>query len=107
MPKGQLSVEQRLRQVNSRLKTTNAKLRVRVAELEAVVADQQAQIDTFKIQIAELQTMVFGKRRQPPTGASGGNIAPPTPKPPRTRDSYRRPSPPASAVTATEQCPVA
>lgn len=105
MPKGQLSVEQRLRQQNSRLKTSNAKLKMKVAELEATVAFQQTQIDTFKIQIAELQTMVFGKRRQPPSGGPSSD-KPSAPKPPRTKSSYRRPLPTASDITATANCSV-
>jgi len=103
MSKGQLTTEQRLRQNVSRLKTTNARLRGRVAELEATVASQQAQIDTLRIQLAELQTMVFGKSRRPPTGTGGVPSKPTTKsKPPRTPDSYRRPTPPDSAVTTTE-----
>jgi len=103
MPKGQLTKEQRLTQNVARLKTINAKLRVKVAELEATVASQQARLDTQAIQIAELQTMVFGKRRQPPTGTSQppGN-KPDTPPAPRTASSYRRPIPPDSSVTRTE-----
>lgn len=95
--KGQLSTEQRLRQNVARLKTTNARLRQRVAELEGVVATQQKQLETQAIQIAELQTMVFGKKKKPPMG--GTPIAPVIPKLPRTKDSYHRPIPPASAVT--------
>lgn len=107
MPKGQLTTEQRLKQNVARLKTTNAKLRVREIEREAVVAELRAQIDTLKIQMAELQTMVFGKNRRPPTGTSGpeSNV-PAAPKPPRTKNSYRRPLPPANAITSTTQCPV-
>src|SRR5476651_1090486 len=107
MPKGQLTTEQRLKQNVARLKTTNAKLRARETEREAVVVELRAQIDTLKIQMAELQTMVFGKNRHPPTGSSGpGPSVPPAPKPPRTKNSYRRPVPPASAITTTTQCPV-
>src|SRR5450756_1276156 len=71
----------------------------RIAELEVVVADQGQQLDTFKIQIAELQTMVFGKKRKPPTGnaTATGHDLPAAPKPPRTKDSYRRPLPTTTA----------
>lgn len=81
----------------------------RIAELEVVVADQGQQLDTFKIQIAELQTMVFGKKRKPPTGnaTATGHDLPAAPKPPRTKDSYRRPLPTTTAITTTEPCPVA
>lgn len=81
----------------------------RITELVAIVASQQLQIDTLRIQLAELQAMVFGKKRRPPTGTAG--TPPPSPafvpKPPRTQGSYRRPLPPASAITATQAVPVA
>ncbi len=78
-----------------------------VAAHEATIARQQQQLDTQAIQIAELQTMVFGKKRQPPMGTSGsGKDLPPTPKPQRTKDSYRRPLPSVGTITATEHCPV-
>lgn len=51
------------------------------AELEQMVA-------TLQIQMAELQTMVFGKKCKPPTGT----VVPVTPvSAPRTKVSYRRP----------------
>lgn len=40
----------------------------RILELETIVAEQQAVIATLQIQIAELQAMVFGKKKRPPTG---------------------------------------
>jgi transposase len=67
-------------------------------ELKQLVATQA-------IQIAELQTMVFGKKKKPPTGTA----VPALPNPvalPRTKHSYRRPLPPASAITTTEVIPV-
>ena len=109
----EIVVKQRLQQLrNLKRLHQEARLReaakdVRIAELEVVVASQQARLDTQAIQIAELQTMVFGKSRRPPTGTGG---VPPKPaaksKPPRTTDSYRRPAPPDSAVTHTEVNPV-
>src|SRR6266852_4575312 len=79
----------------------------RIAELEATAASQQAQIDTLRIQLAELQTMVFGKNRRPPAGTGG---VPPKPaaksKLPRTLDSYHRPTPLDATVTRTELNPV-
>ena len=107
MPKGQLTTEQRLTQNVARLKTLNAKLRNRVAELETANAGLQQQLNTQAIQIAELQTMVFGKKRQHPTGTPSTNYnLPAAPKPPRTKDSYSRPLPPASAITKTTGVPV-
>ena len=84
---------------------------VRIAELEATVVAQQATIATLQIQMAELPTMVFGKRKRPPTGTppsrgdpTFGNQTPP--QPPRTKDSYRRPIPPAAAVTTEVAVPL-
>src|SRR5476651_194209 len=99
MPKGQLTKEQRLTQNVSRLKSNNLKLRVQVAELKATVADQQRRLDTQAIQIAELQTMVFGKKPHPPAGAGEAPKQLTKQKQPRSSNSYRRPTPPAAAVT--------
>jgi transposase len=74
--------------------------------LRALVAEQQIVIEKLQIQMAELQTMVFGKKRQsklPPddgTPSSGFSVSP------RTPDSYHRATPPDSSVTATMPCPV-
>lgn len=68
--------------------------------LRQLVVLQQAQLEKQAIQIAELQTMVFGKKKRPPTG--GTPIAPDlfsVAKQPRDKASYRRAVPPASAVT--------
>ena len=105
MPKGQLTVEQRLRQQNSILKTHNARLRGQLRDVSRELAETRQQLNTQAIQIAELQTMVFGKRRQPPTSGSSSD-KPSAPRPPRTKDSYRRPLPTARDITATTNCPV-
>jgi transposase len=107
MTKGLLTPEQRARQNVARLKTTNARLRARVAELEVVVAVQQAQLQAQAIQIAELQTMVFGrKKRPPPGGASAPPLQPIAAKLTRTAASYRRPIPPTTAITAKVVVPL-
>jgi transposase len=107
MPRGQLSVEDRLRQSNTKLKAHNVRLQNQVKVLTREQAQLRQQLSTQAIQIAELQTMVFGRRRQPPTGTprSGENL-PLAPKPSRTKDSYRRPLPTTASVTATTHCPV-
>jgi transposase len=97
--KGQLNTEQRLRQNVARLKTTNARLRSRVSELETTVTTQQQRLETQAIQIAELQTMVFGKKRKPPAGTAVLALPSVVSKISRTKDSYRRPLPPATAIT--------
>lgn len=75
----------------------------RIQELEVAFAGQQSTIESLLIQVAELQTMVFGKKKRPPTGTPvpKDDIVT-TQKLPRTKDSYRRPVPPATAITATE-----
>ena len=66
-----------------------------------LLVEQQEAIETLKIQIAELQTMVFGRKKKPPTG----HYLPDVLKlevMARDKNSYRRPLPPASAVTHEE-----
>lgn len=76
----------------------------RITELEANDVKQQQIIETLLIQVAELQTMVFGKKKRPPTGGTplSKDKLFTAQKPPRTKDSYRRPLPPATAITTTE-----
>jgi transposase len=70
-------------------------------ELRELVALQRTQLEKQAIQIAELQTMVFGKKKRPPMGGTPIASDPFLPvSVTRTKDSYRRPLPPASAVTA-------
>ena len=99
MPKGHLTPEQRLAQNFARLKTTNLRLRTKLAEQDKIIAAQQATIETLKLQIAELQVMVFGKKKQPPTGRYVPDLPKPEPNP-RSKSSYRRPLPPAAAITS-------
>jgi len=77
----------------------------RIRELEAALATQQATIDTLKIQMVELQTMVFGKKKKPPTGTVVPVLQVPTVVP-RTKASYRRQLPPASAITTEVAVPL-
>lgn len=69
--------------------------------LRELVATQQAQLEKQAIQIAELQTMVFGKKKRPPAGGTPvtTDLDPPV-KQSRTKTSYRRLIPPATAITA-------
>lgn len=84
----------------AKLETENKQLKAENAELKKTVA-------TLQIQIAELQTIVFGKKKRPPRGT-------PVPLDPlseairtvRTANSYRRPIPPASAITDTVAVPL-
>lgn len=69
-------------------------------KLEVLVTKQQEFIETQAIRIAELETMVFGKKKRPPMGGTpiATELAP-IEKPTRSKDSYRRPLPPAVAIT--------
>lgn len=81
------------------LKADNKALRAENAELRQLLTAAQAQIQTQAIQIAELQTMVFGKKqKRPPTGTVVP-VLPTEPLPARSAASYRRPLPPAHSVT--------
>jgi hypothetical protein len=65
-------------------------------ELRQLLNQALEQNKTQAIQIAELQTMIFGKKKRPP---AGGMPVPKdevltNPKVARTKDSYRRPVPP-------------
>lgn len=76
-------------------------------ELRELLNQALAQNKTQAIQIAELQTMVFGKKKRPPTGGT-----PVTPEPSaamkqaRAKASYRRPLPPATAITSEVVIPL-
>jgi transposase len=75
------------------LKTDNKAIRAENTELRQMVA-------TLQIQIAELQTMIFGKKKRPPMGGTPIGIDPTAEaKKVRSKDSYRRPIPPTHAVT--------
>jgi hypothetical protein len=76
------------------LKTDNKAVRADNTELRQMVA-------TLQIQVAELQTMVFGKKKRPPMGGTPIGITSTTEaKKVRSKDSYRRPVPPATTITS-------
>lgn len=115
MPKKltQSQIQHRLTRLNNleRLheqdRQTKAELRAENERLKATIAEQQQTIEALRVQVAELQTMVFGKKQKPPEGKSGdSDPSGGQPKPPRDKDSYRRPQPPASAITHEETVPL-
>lgn len=82
------------------LETDNKALRAENTELRQMVA-------TLQIQVAELQTMVFGKKKRPPMGGTPiGTGLTTVAKQGRSTDSYRRPIPPASAITSEVVVPL-
>lgn len=93
-----------LRKLHAAARAREVRKDVRIAELETIVAKQQQTIEKLLIQVSELQTMVFGKKRKPPTGT----VAPvlPVVPVPRTKASYRRPIPPMAAITSEVALPL-
>jgi len=81
------------------------KLKQENKELRQLLKQALEQNKTQAIQIAELQTMVFGKKRKPPTGHYEPDVSKPE-VPPRDKGSYRRPTPLASAVTNEKPVPL-
>ena len=81
MPKlSDVQIQQRL-QEGRNYKRLYTELKVRFDELASehkqcsqLLADQQAVIATLQIQIAELQTMVFGKKKRPPAGGTPAQV---------------------------------
>ena len=76
------------------LKAENKALKQQVVDLTARF---EALFEKQQVRIEELETMVFGRKKWP---RSGGGQTPP--KQPRDAASYRRETPPASAITSEE-----
>lgn len=83
------------------LKVKYDELKTENKQLKQELIDQrkyfEAIIETQAAQIAELQTMVFGRRKKPRSGSTTNAV-----KLTRNSSSYRRPFPPASAITSEE-----
>lgn len=102
------------------LEQLHAKAKARIAQQDVVIAELRQQMTEMKqmfeevierqqIRIAELEKMVFGRRPKGKDGSSSGPSSNDTsgpPKPPGTKSSHRRPIPPASQITGTEQVAV-
>lgn len=77
-----------------------AELKAENQELRQLLNQALEQNKSQAIQIAELQAMVFGKKKRPPMGGTPIGTDPNSlVKQARTKASYRRPVPPATAVT--------
>jgi hypothetical protein len=81
----------------------NKQLKARVAFLESAYTDQQRINGDLRLQMEELRTMVFGKKR--PEQRHDDDIPPPS-KVPRTNDSYHRSVPKDSDITKEEHHPI-
>src|SRR3989338_5868532 len=72
------------------LRDENRELRKEIKALKLLASEQQKTIDDLKLQIEELRTIVFGRKKQ--KGESDDDdLLPPKEKNQRTSDSYKRP----------------
>jgi len=88
-----------------RLRKENSALKAEVVTLKGVVAMQQRTIEDLKLQIAELRTIVFGRKRVP-TEHDDDRDVPPQPHAPRRKESYKRKIPDSAEVTDTKEYPI-
>ncbi len=82
------------------LRDENRALRQEVKALKLVVNEQQKIIEDLKLQMTELRTIVFGKKKQ--KSADDDDLGPSSAKLPRTSQSYHRPLPKEEEVTETK-----
>lgn len=87
------------------LRDENREFKKEITALKTVVVEQQKTIDDLKLQIEELRTMVFGKRRKKEK-ADDDDPLPPPERLPRTTDSYKRPVPKDEDVTEIKSHPL-
>jgi hypothetical protein len=83
------------------LHAENKKLKERVAFLETVYGEQQKVNGDLRLQMEELRTIVFGKKRH-----HDHDDTPPPPKIPRTADSYHRRVPNDTDITEEKHHPI-
>jgi len=87
------------------LRDENRGLKKEIKALKLVVGAQQKTIDDLKLQVEELRTMVFGKKKKK-TEPSEDDFAPPKGEVARTSDSYKRPIPKEDEVAETKFHPL-
>lgn len=96
--RGQLSIEARQRGIITRLKNENRRLRARIVVLEQGRKEDKAAIETLALQLKELQKIVFGRKH-----SGDKDDEDKTPKPPRSKSSFRRPIPKPEEITDDEK----
>lgn len=94
-----LHLEQKQR--NERLIIENRSLKERVFHLESIVTKLEKTTEDFKLQIEELRTMVFGKKKKI-EDIDDEDLIPPKKKIPRTNESYQRSIPSDDQITETK-----
>ena len=87
------------------LSEKNKILEARIVVLEKENKDLRMMVEDFKLQMEELQIMVFGKKKEK-TEIDDDDIIPPKEKIVRTIESYKRPIPKDEEVTETEFHPL-
>src|SRR3989339_768700 len=87
------------------LRDENRELRKEIKALKLLASEQQKTIDDLKLQIEELRTIVFGRKKQ--KGESDDDdLLPPKEKNQRTSDSYKRPAPSDAEVMEIKNHPI-
>jgi transposase len=101
-----LHKEQKLR--NEQLVTENRQLNSRVTALERENTTLKNTVEDLKLQIEELRTIVFGKKRKKNDGNEHDDLPPIQPhiSSPRTRESYKRKLPEEGEITETQDHPI-
>lgn len=84
------------------LRDENRELRREVLRLKAVVNEQQKTIEDLKLQMEELRTIVFGKKKKKKDIDDDTDDTQPKAKTPRSSSSYKRPVPKDDEVTETQ-----
>lgn len=95
--RGQLSIEMRLRQVNTRLKNENKKLRLENKVLKERVLFLESRAETLELQIKELQKIIYGRKHNGDQDDDNSDD-----KQTRSKSSYRRPIPKPEEITKEE-----
>src|SRR4030042_152724 len=105
--RGQITIEQRQKQIITRLQNENNKLKEQVKILEKENLLLKSKFQDVMVQLEHLKEMVFGKKKvkddkdKKDDGNSKGSGSS-GPKP-RDNNSYRRPVPDESEITSTEE----
>jgi transposase len=101
-----LHTEQKFR--NEQLVIENRQLNSRITALEAENTILKSMVEDLKLQIEELRTIVFGKKRKKDEEDEHDDVPPAIPhvSTPRTKESYKRRVPEEHEITETKNHPI-
>ena len=85
------------------LRDENRNLKKEMAVLKETVAQQSKTIDDLKLQMEELRTIIFGKKRNPKDKNRNNNPEPPAERIQRDSDSYKRSVPNENEITRIQR----